>query len=225
MTEFFRYPHTPHLTWLGNGIPRGDKILSPDVVRRALTHRLVVEEKLDGANLGISLDGGGNIQFQNRGSILTAPFSGQFSRLSSWLGHVYAGVEKVLTDDLVLFGEWCAATHSMRYTALPDWFILFDVYSRSSRTFWSTSKRNCLANAACLSHVPLVAEGRFTLGGLAEILSSEQTKFGDGPMEGLVMRSENKDICTFKAKLVRADFIQSMDEHWSTKGLRWNSLA
>lgn len=199
--------------------------MSPEEVRIALANPVLIEEKLDGANLGISLDGGGNIQFQNRGSILTEPFSGQFSRLSSWFGHIYTGLEKVLTDDLVLFGEWCAATHSTRYTALPDWFILFDVYSRSSKTFWSTSKRNCLANTACLSHVPLVAAGSFTLRDLAEILSSERTRFGDGPMEGLVIRSENKDICTFKAKLVRADFIQSIDKHWRAKGLRWNSLA
>jgi len=32
MTEpssiFFRFPHTPHVAWLGQGQPRGDKVLS-----------------------------------------------------------------------------------------------------------------------------------------------------------------------------------------------------
>lgn len=225
MQTFFRYPHTPHLSWLGSGAPRSDKVLSPLEVQQALGQALILEEKLDGANLGISLDGQGNIQVQNRGSILQKPFSGQFSRVASWLDNSRSGIEKVLTDDLILFGEWCAATHSLRYSALPDWFLLFDVYSRKANAFWSTSRRNNLAYAAGLKHVPLIGRGKFSLGDLTEILRCENSRFGDGPMEGLILRSENEYFCTFKAKLVRAEFIQSIDEHWSAKGLRWNSVS
>ena len=32
MTDFFRFPHTPHIAWLGQGTPRDDKVLSPDEV-------------------------------------------------------------------------------------------------------------------------------------------------------------------------------------------------
>lgn len=38
-----------------------------------LRHELVVEEKIDGANLGISFDNSGNFQAQNRGSYLQFP--------------------------------------------------------------------------------------------------------------------------------------------------------
>ena len=30
--DFFRFPHTPHLAWLGEGSPRDDKVLSPNEV-------------------------------------------------------------------------------------------------------------------------------------------------------------------------------------------------
>ncbi|NLZ78249.1 MAG: DNA ligase, partial [Gammaproteobacteria bacterium] len=27
MSDFFRFPHTPHIDWLGEGMPRDDKVL------------------------------------------------------------------------------------------------------------------------------------------------------------------------------------------------------
>ena len=64
---FFRFPHTPHLAWLGEGVPRDDKVLSPPEVAVLLGADVVVEEKLDGANLGISLSPEGEVRAQNRG--------------------------------------------------------------------------------------------------------------------------------------------------------------
>ena len=55
---FFRFPHTPHLTWLGLGEPRDDKVLSGDEALALLSADVVLEEKLDGANLGFSLSAG-----------------------------------------------------------------------------------------------------------------------------------------------------------------------
>ena len=48
--SFFRFPHTPHLAWLGPGQPRDDKVLSPIETRAFLTGDVVVEEKVDGAS-------------------------------------------------------------------------------------------------------------------------------------------------------------------------------
>ncbi len=53
MDGFFRFPHTPHIAWLGNDVPRDDKVLAPDDVRSLLSDTFVVVEKLDGSNLGI----------------------------------------------------------------------------------------------------------------------------------------------------------------------------
>src|SRR5690606_2076140 len=51
VTEFFRFPQTPHLAWLGEGQPRDDKVLTPDEVDALLAGEVVVEEKVDGANI------------------------------------------------------------------------------------------------------------------------------------------------------------------------------
>ena len=65
MTEFFRFPHTHHLIWLGEGEPRGDKVLLASEVEDMLQGELIIEEKLDGANLGISLDDNGELHHMN----------------------------------------------------------------------------------------------------------------------------------------------------------------
>ena len=143
--DFFRFPSTPHLAWLAkDGMPRDDKVLSPAETQVLLSGDVVVEEKLDGANLGLSLSPDGALRAQNRGQYLRDPHAGQFARLSAWLAQHEPGLRTVLRPELMLFGEWCAARHSLSYDTLPDWFLLFDVYDGCSGRFWSTSRRNAL---------------------------------------------------------------------------------
>lgn len=73
MTDFLRFPHTPHLAWLGSGTPRDDKVLSPAEAQTLLAEAVVIEEKLDGANLGLSISPDGTLWAQNRGQYLIAP--------------------------------------------------------------------------------------------------------------------------------------------------------
>ena len=41
VTDFFRFPHTPHLAWLGEGSPRDDKVLLPNEVAALLADCLL----------------------------------------------------------------------------------------------------------------------------------------------------------------------------------------
>jgi len=111
LSDFFRFPHTPRLAWLGEGSPRDDKVLSPNEVKALLAGEVVVEEKLDGANVGFSLAPDGSLRAQNRGQYLAEPHAGQFARLPAWLAQHGEGLRSVLTPNLILFGEWCAARH------------------------------------------------------------------------------------------------------------------
>ena len=46
MPAFFRFPHTPHVAWLGARVPRDDKLLSPQEVDELLADEVVIEEKI-----------------------------------------------------------------------------------------------------------------------------------------------------------------------------------
>jgi ATP-dependent RNA circularization protein (DNA/RNA ligase family) len=224
VSDFFRYPHTSHLAWLGEGQPRDDKVLSPADAKMLLSEAVVVEEKLDGANLGLSLSPAGSLRAQNRSHFLAEPYTGQFFRLASWLTlHTHA-LCPALTPDLILFGEWCAARHSLSYDRLPDWFLLFDVLDRSQRAFWSSPRRNALAKEVGLSCVPQVAHGRISLQNLENMLATESSRYRQGPLEGLVVRSESADWCRYRAKLVRPDFAQAIDAHWRKRTIEWNRV-
>jgi hypothetical protein len=222
---FFRFPHTPHLAWLGRDVPRDDKVLSPDDAARLVAGDVVIEEKLDGANLGLSLGEDRRLRSQNRGHYLQAPFGGQFARLPGWLAVHEERLTACLTPALIAFGEWCAAQHSLDYSTLPDWWLLFDIYDRERGRFWSTARRDAWAEQAGVVTVKRVARGRFDQSSLKNLLRDVRSSYRSGPMEGIVVRAETEEVLIARAKLVRADFAQSIEEHWRSRPLHWNRLG
>ena len=225
MTDFFRFPHTPHLAWLGEGSPRDDKVMSPSEVAALLAGDVVVEEKLDGANVGLSLAPDGSLRAQNRGQYLAEPHAGQFARLPAWLSQHGDALRSALTPNLILFGEWCAARHSLDYVTLPDWFLLFDVYDRIADRFWSSSRRNALASGAGLVTVPQLLHGKATVQTLKQLVTDTASRYRTGALEGVVIRRESVDWCEARAKLVRPDFTQAIDTHWRKRALEWNRIV
>tara|TARA_B100001105_G_C22394802_1_gene446186 strand:- start:425 stop:1126 length:702 start_codon:yes stop_codon:yes gene_type:complete len=223
--DFFRFPPTPHLAWLGQGMPRDDKVLPPVEVQDLLACDVVVEEKLDGANLGFSFAPDGSLRAQNRGQYLAEPRTGQFARLPAWLAQHGDALRGALTPGIIVFGEWCAARHSLDYVALPDWYLLFDVYDRHEKRFWCSARRNALAASAGLATVPLVASGKYTVAALKKLVATSTSRYRDGPLEGIVIRLESARWCEARAKLVRADFTQATATHWRKRAIEWNRVG
>ncbi|MEH3085032.1 MAG: RNA ligase family protein [Xylophilus ampelinus] len=223
--DFFRFPHTPHLAWLGPGSPRDDKVLSPAEAEVLLKHEILVEEKLDGANVGFSLAPDGAVRAQNRGQYLDEPYSGQFSRMTAWLAQHGSALRSALTADTLLFGEWCAARHSLDYIALPDWFLVFDVYDRMAGRFWSNSRRNALAASNGFTVVPQLARGKFSLETLKRLTLSTGSRYRPGPLEGVVVRRESGEWCAARAKLVQPGFTQAIETHWRRRSVEWNRVV
>jgi len=228
-STFYRFPHTPHLAWLGSGPVRDDKVFTAQEAKDFLAHAVSVEEKVDGANIGFSLDASGELQIQQRGDYLQAPYNGQFSNLGSWL-KVHADDLKVFLQDsehqgLILFGEWCAARHSVAYTHLPDPFLLFDIADRSTQRFWSRQHRNEAAALLDLATVPLLQpEVHHRLDRLADELEHYQSRYHPGPPEGIILRHDDRNWCVARAKLVRPDFTQAIEEHWRSRPIEWNGI-
>jgi len=224
VTDFFRFPHTPHLAWLGSGEPRDDKVLAPREVATLLAGEVIVEEKVDGANVGFSVSHDGDVVVQNRGSYLDRHHAhDQFRPLWPWLDRNRDALFDALGTQLILFGEWCYACHSVPYDGLPDWFLGFDVYDRGYERFWSSDRRDALLERLDLVPTPRLAHGHCTLPQLQAFLGP--SRVGSNDMEGLVVRAEADGWVTGRAKLVAARFTQQIEEHWSRGAVRPNSLA
>ncbi len=220
--DFFKFPSTPHLAVSGGFDIRTDKVMLELEQAEFLQQQLVVEEKVDGANLGISFDADGEILTQNRGAYLNLPYPGQWKKLGEWLASRIDPLFECLTDRYILFGEWCYAQHSIRYTRLPDWFLGFDVYDKQCGRFLSTAHRDEILKAIQVAQVPALAAGCFTLTELERFLA--QSKLSDQPAEGLYFRFDQGEWLAQRAKLVRPEFIQSVGQHWSRSLIRPNQL-
>ncbi|MGH7168709.1 MAG: RNA ligase family protein [Gemmataceae bacterium] len=194
-------------------------------VQDFLRRPVVVEEKVDGANTGIAFDSTGEPIIWNRGTVLTAGGHAQFQPLWRWLAEHRAGLASALGERLVLFGEWCFAIHTVRYDRLPDWFLAFDVYEKSAGRFWSSDRRDTLVRSLGLFSVPVLASGIFTLADLASLLVATKSRYGHTPIEGLYARVEREGWLVGRAKLVRPEFMRSIDRHWTSRHLRRNVLA
>lgn len=224
-TDFFRFPHTPHLAWLGEGSPRDDKVMSLEIAQDFLDHPVVAEEKVDGANLGVSIDEAGTLRVQNRGAYLNSPMVGQFTRLGEWLSRYHDPLSASLGNRLILFGEWCAAQHSLDYNRLPGWFVGFDVYDRNENRFWSTGRRNDLLCHLGIPAIRQIQSGPFTLVALKDLLQKIKSQYRDGGVEGIILRWEDDQWLRARCKLVHPHFTQAIGEHWSRKRIQWNQVG
>lgn len=218
-----KFPSTPHLFWLGDAGVRDDKVLTPAEVKVFLSGPVLIEEKVDGANLGLSFDATGQLRFQNRGNWLDGKLTGQWERLRGWAAEHEARISGVLPKDQILFGEWCYAAHSNHYARLPDWFLVFDVYDVKRRRFWSAARRDALAAAAGLATVPKLSMGVFTQTELLEMLAGPSA-LGGGPSEGMYLRREDGEWLLDRAKIVGSDFTQAISKHWSRESMVLNAL-
>lgn len=224
-SSFYKFPRTPHLFSLSTKAIRGDHVFS-EVERKAfLSDEIIVEEKLDGANVGLSVTSEGAIRVQNRGAYIHQPSALQFQPLWPWLAQRTHFLTHKLDSRLLIFGEWCFAVHSVRYNRLPDWFIGFDVYDARTQRFWSSERRNGLLNELSIDAAPEILRGRFDVEQLQRLLMSTKSAYGDSAVEGLYLRRDSDGWLDRRAKIVRPDFIQGIEQHWSDRPIEKNLIV
>jgi hypothetical protein len=153
-----KYPRTPHLK--GSRLQTGDDD-SDQVSYSALAGlHIVVEEKLDGGNAGLSFSESGELLLQSRGHYLTGGGrERQFNLFKHWAVAHEAALLACLEDRYLIFGEWMHKLHSVFYDALPHFFCEFDVWDKHAQCFLSTRARECLLKPVPVLGVPVLYEG------------------------------------------------------------------
>lgn len=239
MEPIRKYPRTPHLE--GSGLQKGDEDLAVVRFGELAGKHLVVEEKMDGANCGVSFDRGGRLRLQSRGHALTGgPRERQFHLLKGWASRHAADLRELLGDRYVLYGEWCYAKHTIFYDDLPHYLLEFDLYDTREGVFLSTARRmETLRDAPFIASVrvlhagplpslaalqALVGPSRFITPDHREVLRDAARAQGLDParslqetdpsgwMEGLYIKAEDADTVTGRYKFVRSGFLQTVLE-------------
>ena len=221
--EIYKFPITPYLAMLSETIIGNDRVMSKQEQDEFLSHELVVEEKVDGVNLGISFDSCGNLKNQHKRLYLEAPFTGLWKKLPEWLEPKTDLLLNVLSDQYILFGEWCYAQHSVYYDQLPDWFLGFDVFDKNEQRFFSSQSRDSMFESVEICQAPFIAKGHFSFQTLNTLFS--KSRLCEEPGEGLYLRYDDGDWLGQRAKLVRPKFVQSIEKHLVPSAIRPNRLC
>src|SRR5947208_17187721 len=137
--DFVKYPRTPHL--FGSKGTDDDKHLGEAESRRFIADEsLIVEEKLDGTNVGIHFTERGAMVLQCRGHLITEGMHPQYDLFKQWGAVKRPVLEDRLADRYIAFGEWVYARHSILYRQLPHYFFEFDVYDKEGGDFLSLER-------------------------------------------------------------------------------------
>lgn len=158
MREIHKFVRTPHIR--GSHFQRGDHDMEAVPWSELTGKHLVVEEKCDGSNSGISFDDDGKLLLQSRGHYLRGgPREKQFDMLKQWASARRDELLSILGSRYVMYGEWMAACHTVFYDALPHYFMEFDVLDLETNKFLSTVRRDHLLRFASDLIVPVKVIG------------------------------------------------------------------
>ncbi len=203
-TPIFRYPRIPHISRFpqvkdfDSGHPYDG--FHEEVAQHVIEYSLalgtwVIEEKMDGRNLGIGVDDWGEAYLQSRGARLNKKKRHkEWGPLLEWFNIRKKEFAKYLWPNLMLFGEWMYSEASMygsekgiKYVDLPDMFLAFDVYDIDAGLFYSVEQRDELVDVIGLDLVPRISTGGTDV--VTVYMHIGRSKYAAGPMEGVVARS------------------------------------
>lgn len=201
---------------------KGKFHLSKDELRHLLNGKVVVEEKLDGANTGIIRHKTG-FHLQKRGSLVSTSEHEQFQFFHNWASYQNYNKLMKLPQGYTVYGELMYAVHSLYYDRLPDWFLVFDVWNKRKDKWMNQRDRESFCNDHDLHMVPKIYEGHLTVQELFDIIP-KKSAFGD-EAEGVVVKRYNKKGY-IRGKLVRPEFIKRIEEgeHWSKYNIKTNKI-
>jgi hypothetical protein len=177
-----------------------------------------VQEKVDGANMGISWKDGPILR--NRNHILKkgyidkdTPAKLQFRPAWNWL-HKHEDDIKLISElcysPITIYGEWMFAKHSIYYDKLPDLFLAYDIWSVEDREFLSPDVVIELLDKTSISYI---RSKKMILNSIKEVifLSEFESEYRDGAREGIVIKTSNGRFVDRCFKVVNNQFERRQD--------------
>lgn len=232
--DYVKYPRTPHL--FGSTGTDDDRHLSRRESQAFIRDpSLIVEEKLDGTNVGIHFTRQGRMVLQCRGHEIQAGMHPQYDLFKQWTVAMRPVLEAILENRHILFGEWLYAKHSVQYRNLPHYFFEFDIYDKEAGRFVDLKTRLAILKGTGIHTVPVIHRGALTAEQLPQLIQASAfdslfenptTGQPDRLMEGLYLRTEANGTVTGRAKFVRIEFVEKVkqSEHWQHRTMVPNLL-
>ncbi|MCP4108792.1 MAG: hypothetical protein GY749_25150, partial [Desulfobacteraceae bacterium] len=132
------YGHIPHLP--GSRMGQGDHKCDEGQKRiacyklRDKHDRVIVQEKLDGSNVGVALLNNVILPITRAGYLAnTSPYK-QHHEFNSWVYENESRFRAVLSEGERVCGEWLLIAHGTLYNLPHEPFVVFDLMKKHERT-------------------------------------------------------------------------------------------
>jgi hypothetical protein len=215
-----KYNRTFHFPF-SEGATNDDKVAKS--VDKLIGVPIVISEKLDGSNVCMEQNA-----FYAR-SHNAPPKHPSFDICKA----MHAKIRTDIPEGFQLFGENVFAQHSIKYTALPSYFLLFNIRSNKDANdiYWlGWDLVEYFAEELGLHTVPVLFKGKIKsekeLQKLTLDLMKESSVCG-GEREGLVVRVatrfKDEEFSECILKIVRKNHV-STDTHWTHQEVKKNGL-
>lgn len=208
--KYIKYPRTYHLPW--STATKDDKLLKDE--SNFVGKKVVVTLKMDGENTTMYND------YVHARSINSG---GHETR--KWVKGLWAQISYMIDENMRICGENLYALHSVKYTSLPSYFMVFSIWFDNKCIGWNETVE--YTKILGLETVPVIYEGIYDK--LA--IQTEFTKYAT-TNEGYVVRLYDEfSYMDFKksiAKYVSPAFRQQLNNshgHWISKKIEPNELA
>lgn len=206
------YPRVPHLP-PATGASRDDLVLSEDDVEVLLSVPVVVEEKLDGANVMLWRDAG-RVEAATRGGPGGRDRAGQLGPLRAWIAERIERLRPLLAHERVLYAEWLWLRHSVGYDALPEHLIGLDLLLSPAAGFASAPQGDEALSEAGIALPPRLFTGVLrTRRRLDDMIGTSHV--GQGAAEGVIVRRvAGEGHAPRLAKVVAPHLSLRSDDSW-----------
>lgn len=211
MSEYIKYPRTPHLPWSKGATD--DDVFSTEkhIAHFTQMREVIVTEKMDGENTTLYPD------YLHARAIV-----GMDHPSRSWIKALHAQIKSDIPNGWRISGENLFAKHSILYSDLESYFMVFAIFDDKNQCI-SWDDTLLYSSILGLATVPLLYRGRWS----THIIKNLSSKFDSNTFEGYVVR--NADSFSYDnygdniAKYVRPNHVKTSD-HWRSQSMIINGL-
>lgn len=178
---------------------------------------VLVEEKLDGSQVGVASAGDGEVPIiRNKNHILVKGYGRkltnakkQYAPLWNWVydrAASFAALTALCGELVGVYGEWLYAEHTLRYDLAPDDFVAYQIYQPSLGAFVDAYRARELLGAAGFAQPELLAT---RVDGYAQLaaLAREPSRWSSRDRrEGVVVKVSDGERLVAQFKMRRGDF-------------------
>jgi hypothetical protein len=209
-TDWVKYPRTHHLPW-SEGVNDDDRVLAS--LESFAGRRVIVTEKMDGENTSLY-----------RNYTHARSVDGRSHPSRNWVKQFWSRFSADIPEGWRVCGENLYATHSIRYEALPTYFMGFSIWSeRNICLAWDDTVE--WFELMGITPVPVLYDGPFDETLIRRLWQAKDWDRREGYVVRLAEAIGYADFRHKVGKFVRHGHVQTV-KHWMHgQGLERNGLV